>query len=126
MGDLHLMLVRCESGQWEQGWSALEVHPWRVYLTLISKEVLDHALHGWTQPLVKALGYAPDLILHRISPDARQCAAHEGCPFYRRRDCIPNAKRLPHCFEVRGLPADLGYEVIRLWRESVYIVVVEE
>jgi hypothetical protein len=126
MGDLHLMLVRSVGGEWEPDWAPLKGSPYEPYLTITTHEIVEHALHGWTSPLVKALGYAPKLVLHRLSPDARQCAMVDRCLFYRKRDCLPNAKNMPNCYEPRGVPSELGYEIIRLWRESVYVVVVEE
>ena len=126
MGDLDLMLVRSKGGEWEPEWAPLKGSPYETYLTVATRETIEHALNGWTSPLVKALGYAPKMILHRLSPDARQCALWSGCVFYRKRDCIPEAKNLPNCYQPRDVPPELGYEVIRLWRESVYLVVVEE
>ena len=126
MGPLDLMLVRSVAGVWEAEWAPLQDAPYAEYLTRIVKDTLDHALHGWTLPLVQGLGPSPRMILHRLSPDAKQCSLWEGCIFYRKRDCIPNAKNLPNCYQPRGVPAELGYELIRLWRESVYVVIVEE
>ena len=126
MGDLHLMLIRSRAGEWESYWQLLKDTPYASYLTRISKETLDHALHGWTSPLVKALGPTPAMILHRLSPDARQCVLWDKCVFYRKRDCTPKAPKMPNCFQPQGVPAELGYEVLRLWRDSVYIVLVEE
>jgi hypothetical protein len=126
VGDLHLMLVRSTGGVWEDEWEPLRDAPWAEYLTRVDKATLDHALHGWTSPLVKALGPSPSMILHRISPDAQQCALWDQCVFYRKRDCTPKAPKMPNCFQPVGVPAELGYEVVRLWRESVYVVIVEE
>lgn len=126
MGDLHLMLVRSKGGEWEPEWAPLKGTPYAEHFSKVSKETMDHALHGWTSPLTKGLSYAPNLILHRISPNARQCALWGDCVFYRKSDCVPKSPKLPNCFQPEGHPAELGYEVVRLWRESVYIVIVEE
>ena len=126
MGDLHLLLVRSVAGEWESDWAALRDSPYAEFLTRIEKETLDHALHGWTSPLVKKLGPSPQMILHRLSPDNRQCALWADCVFYRKRDCVPKAPKMPSCFEPRDLPTELGQEMLRVWRESVYIVLVEE
>lgn len=126
MGDLHLLLIRSYGGEWESEWEPLRGTSYAEYFTYTHREIIEHALLGWTSPLVKSLGPEPRLILHRLSPDARQCAAWEKCVFYRKTDCLPNAKQMPNCYQPRGVPGDLGYEMIRLWRESVYLVVVEE
>lgn len=126
MGDLNVMLVRCVQGRWEAAWEALQTSPYGQFVTVVPQQVIDHALLGWTSPLVKALGPAPNLILHRLSPDSKQCSQREGCLFYRKQDCLPKAPKMPSCFELAGLPADISYELLRLWRESVYMVAVEE
>ena len=126
VGDLHLMLVRSIGGEWESDWASLQGSSYARYFTVVSKEVVDHALHGWTSPLVKLLSYSPKDSLHCVSPDARQCSLWDKCVFYRKKDCIPNAKNMPNCFQPAGLPPELGYEVLRLWRESVYVLIVEE
>lgn len=126
MGDLHLMLVRSQQGVWEADWEPLRTTQYAEYVTKVSRETLDHALHGWTSPLVKALGPEPRLILHRLSPDSKQCAIWNDCIFYQKADCLPKAKKMPNCFQPVGVPVELGYEVLRLWRDSVYVVIVEE
>lgn len=126
MGDLHLMLIRSEGGVWEAEWDSLRQTPYATYFTVIPKETLDHALHGWTSPLVKGLGPSPAMILHRLSPDSKQCAVWDKCVFYRKTDCIPKSPKLPHCFVPVGVPTEQGYEVLRFWRDAVYVVVVQE
>lgn len=120
------MLVRCENGVWEPSWEPVRLSRYAEYFTKVPKQVMDHALLGWTSPLVKSLGPAPKLILHRLSPDARQCAVVEKCLFYQKKNCLPNAAKMPTCFELVGLPGEISYELLRLWRDSVYMVVVEE
>lgn len=127
LGALHVMLVRSEHDVWETYWAPLREHPLCRWLPRIPRETLDHALHGWTYPLVQVLGYEPKMILHGIArQEASECGARKGCPLYRAKDCIPTARNMPHCFVVGGLSGDLGHEVLRLWRDSVYVVVVEE
>lgn len=127
MGILNVMLVRSEHDVWEPHWAPLREHPLGRWLPRIPKETLDHALYGWTHPFVQLIGYAPSMILHGIArQEASECGARKGCPLHRPKDCTPTAKNMPHCFEIAGLPGDLSYEVVRLWRESVYIVVIEE
>jgi len=126
MGDLHLMLVRSRAGVWEPAWEPVRESRYAEFLTRVPKETIDHALNGWTSPLVKSLGPEPKLVLHRLSPDARQCGLWSSCVFYRKTDCLPKSPKMPNCFEPVGVPAETGYELLRLWRESVYVVVVEE
>lgn len=126
LGDLHLMLIRSQGGVWEEAWEPLRHTRYAEFITVTNKEVLDHALHGWTSPLIKILGPEPKFILHRLSPDAHQCELWRKCIFYRKKDCVPKAPLMPNCFQPVGVPPEIGYEILRLWRESVYVVVVEE
>lgn len=125
LGDLHLMLVYSKAGVWEPHWAPFKGTRYADLFTYVSVETMTHAMHGWTSPLVKALGPSPKMILHRLSPDARQCVLYDKCIFYIQRDCRPDAKKMPNCFQPVGVEAELGFEVIRLWRESVYVVVEE-
>lgn len=123
LGELNLYIIRSRGGVWEVEWEPIRATSYATYLTVLPKDTLDHALHGWTSPLVKALGPSPKMILHRLSPDARQCVLSRKCVFYRATDCVPNAAKMPNCFQPIGVPVEQGYELLRLWRESVYVVV---
>jgi hypothetical protein len=123
LGDLHLMLVYSTDGVWEPTWEPLKGTRYEEFFTVISVETVNHALRGWTSPLVKALGPSPAMVLHRLFPDAKQCAIWNKCIFYIPKDCRPDAKKMPNCFQPVGVPSELGFEVVSLWRESVYILI---
>lgn len=124
MGTLQLYLIYDYGGKWEGEWD-----PMRGVLDLptVSKEIMDHALHGWTKPLVDALGPPPQGKLRLLPSSARDCAHRTTCPSFDPNRCSPLRKKMPWCFEPDGLEAKrLVTEVITLWRDGVYVVVVVE
>jgi hypothetical protein len=128
MGFLDLYLIYDEDGVWEEEWRELQGEWYAPLLTTTSSEVLDQALKGYTQPLVKALGLSPQNCLIKIPEPARKCGARENCLFFDRGRCFPTAKKMPWCFVPDGIEGAernrLAAEVIRLWREGVYVVLV--
>lgn len=124
MGTLQLYLIYSQAGLWEEQWAPLQ----RVLdLPAVSKEVMDHALHGWTKPLVDALGPPPKGKLLLLPRSARDCAQRARCPSFDTKRCGLLLKKMPWCFEPDGLEEkNLVSEVISLWREEVYVVVVLE
>lgn len=131
MGMLELYLIYNEGGLWEEEWRPLQTYGDLVeQMPCVSKEQMEHALIGWTRPLIDALGPAPKGLLLKLPLVTRECCARETCPFFRPKDCISLSKRAPWCFQPNGI-ADLDVrklaaEVIKMWREGVYTVVVLE
>jgi len=124
MGSLELYLIYDEGGVWELEWRELQGV---LELPVVSKEDMDHALHGWTRPLVDALGPPPKGMLLKLPRTARLCAHEKACPFYDKRRCGLLLSKMPWCFEAAGLAAPkLVAEVIKLWRQEVYVVLVRE
>lgn len=124
MGTLQLYLIYSYGGNWEQEWAPMKDV---LDLPCVSKETMDHALHGWTKPLVDALGPPPKGRLVLLPRSARACAHRATCPSHDPKACGPLLKKMPWCFEPDGLEARLlATEVIKYWREEVYVVVVEE
>ncbi len=124
MGQLELYLIYNEGGVWEAQWRGFQ-GVWDV--PSVSKEVMDHALHGWTRPLVDALGPPPKGKLHMLPAKARRCASESECPFYDARRCGLLLTKMPWCFVPDGTaPGMLAAELIKLWREGVYVVAVLE
>lgn len=124
MGTVELYLIYDEGGTWEAEWREFQ-GVWD--LPSISKENMDHALHGWTRPLVDQLGPPPKGKLLLLPLKAKRCAQEEPCPFYSKRSCGVSAPNMPWCF----IPADtkagsLAAEVVKLWRAGVYVLVVLE
>lgn len=125
---VELYLIYAKNGVWEDEWKPLQGTDFAALFTAFPKAVMDHALWGYSKPLVSALGLPPAGALRKVPHP--QCSARVGCPFYEPRDCVPTGKKLPHCYRPEGLPAEdsrgLAYEAVRLWQDGVYIAVVEE
>jgi hypothetical protein len=128
MGDLEMYLIYAPGGTWEPEWRPLQGSALGDLFTVVTKEVMDHALWGYTQPLVQGLGLAPKGALQKMPHP--QCVKRVGCTFYEPRDCVPLGRNLPHCYQPEGLDSEdarnLAYEAVRLWREGVYVAVVTE
>jgi len=128
MGPLELYLIYAPGGVWEEEWRPLHGTEVGDLFTVVEKEVMDHALWGYSKPLTQALGLPPSGALRKMPH--QQCVHRGQCPFYEAPQCVPTGKNLPHCFQPEGLPSDqsrqLAYEAVRWWREGVYIAVVKE
>lgn len=124
MGTLQLYLIYCYDGTWEDEW-----RPMQGILDLpeVDKETMDHALHGWTRPLVDALGPPPKGRLLLLPRSARECSNKKTCPSFDAKQCGPLFKKMPWCYEPAGMEAKLLVaEVVKHWREEVYVVLVKE
>jgi hypothetical protein len=130
MGMIELLLIYQVGDVWEDAWKPLQGTPLGDFLPVVSDEVMNHALHGWTRPLVDALGLPPVGLLRKMPEEHRACEHRERCIFFDSAQCVPAGKKLPDCFQPENLATDvartLAYEVIRLWREGVYTVAVKE
>jgi hypothetical protein len=128
MGMLELQLLYSYQGVWEEDWALLQGSFLAESFTVTTKEVVDHALRGWTKPLVTALGIPPEGALRKLPPTAKVCSSLRGCP-HSGPDCHPLAKKMPWCFVPAGVVAPAepkASEVVQLWREGVHIVVLED
>lgn len=124
MGTIQLYLIYSYSDVWEEEWRGLQGV---MDLPSVTKEVMDHALIGWTKPLVDQLGPPPKGKLLLMPRTARHCAHEKTCSLFDRKNCSPFEKKMPWCFEPAGLdPLALSAEVVKLWRSEVYVVVVRE
>jgi hypothetical protein len=124
MGTLQLYLIYSYAGAWEAEWAPMAG---ALDLPVVSKETMDHALRGWTRPLVDGLGPAPAGRLLLMPRAARNCALRTTCPTYDPKRCGALLKKKPWCFEPEGVEARLLVtEIINMWRDEVYVVVVEE
>lgn len=124
MGPLELYLIYNEDGIWEVQWREFQgVWP----LPEISKADMDHALHGWTRPLVDQLGPPPKGMLRKLPTEARRCSVETRCPFFNAKHCGLLLPKMPWCFIPEGTAAShLATELINLWRSEVYVVVIKE
>jgi hypothetical protein len=127
MGYLELFLIYSVEGRWESDWEPLQGQPICDLLTHVSKEMWDHALRGWTSPLVKNLGLPPEGGLRKMS---QVCTHLDSCPMHDLKRCTPLSKRMFNCFQPLGVEGDialqLAAEIVRFWREGVRVLVVEE
>ena len=128
LGMVEMYIIYAKGDVWEDEWRALQGTEIAALFTVIPKEVMDHALWGYSKPLVDALGLPPKGALMKMPHPL--CRNRIGCTFYEPRDCVPTGRNLPHCYQPEGLLADqsreLAYVAVRFWREGVYIAVVKE
>lgn len=126
MGNLELYLIYQYGELWEEEWRPLQGEKITSLLTVVSKEMMDHALKGLTRPFIKALGIPPEGALRKL-PNGT-CDKRIMCPFYRKKECVPLFKKMPSCFEPAGVEdleaRRLAGLLVRMWREGVYLVVV--
>ena len=130
MGSLDLLLIYQVGEDWEPEWAPLQGSTFAAILSVVSDVVMNHAIRGWTKPLITGLGLPPQGSLRKIPPEHWNCEHRLKCPFYRKDTCEPTCKKLSDCFQPENLSGvearTLAYEAVRLWREGVYIVVVKE
>lgn len=128
MGVLPLYLIYENDGEWETYWRPLQGLWVTPLFTYVSKEMMDHALHGWTQPFVKALGLRPDMTLRKLP--TVECHQRNVCIYYNAKECKANARSMPWCFEPTGIETEevrrLAGEVVQFWRSGVHVVIVQE
>jgi len=128
MGDLELYLIYQYGQRWEETWVPAQGLEATNLLTVVDKAVMDHALAGWSSPLVKALGIPPEGALRKLPVGNRVCERRDPCPFYRPKECVPLHSKMPWCFEPSGIEDPnarrLIAELVKFWREGVYTVVV--
>jgi hypothetical protein len=125
MGQLALHLVRQEAGVWEPEWDDLRGTAIADLFTVVTREVIEQALQGYTKPLILALGLPPDGALRKLPPEAKICSQRRTCSLWDAQCCFPVAKKMPWCFQPSGLPPKAS-EAIQIWRERVYLVVALE
>ena len=128
LGDLELYLIYQYGKTWEDTWEPAQGLSAMSLLTVVGKDVMDHALAGWTSPLVKALGIPPEGALRKLPVENRVCERKDPCPFYRPKECVPLHPKMPWCFDPGGIEDPnarrLLAELVKFWKEGVYTVVV--
>lgn len=118
---IELYFIYSYNGTWEEQWKPLQG---AIDIPVVSKEIVDHALHGWTHPLVNELGPPPEGMLRKLPSE--HCANGSNCTFYDVSRCKVLSKKMPWCFEPKGItPGNLATEVIQLWKTGVYVLIVE-
>jgi len=130
MGMVEMYLIYDEGGVWEEEWRELQVSADLVDLSTVPKEMMEQALWGFTKPLVEALGPTPKGRLLGLPEASRECAERKKCPLYDSKRCSHLKPKMPWCF-VADLSLEAGVlrlmtELISMWREGVYVVLVRE
>lgn len=129
LGDLKTLLIYSEDGIWEAEWQCLQGTRVGDQLTVVPLTIVDHALRGWTYPLVSALGVPPVGALKKLPLASKVCQLRKSCTFYDNLQCFPEAKKLPWCYEPDGFDSVLVSKTtaraIMEWREGVYLIVVK-
>jgi len=126
-GDLQVLTIRETNGVWEPEWEPLRGTPIGDLLTVVNKDVLDHALRGWSKPLVGVLGLPPSGAKRKLPVVARECVQRNNCATYVASTCQPKSRDLPWCYEPDGLEGKVklaASKAIRFWHEGVYLIVV--
>lgn len=126
MGDISLFIIWADEAGWGD-WDAVRTSLFAPLLSVIPKTVMDHALRGWTKPLVDALGLPPQGALRKMPPSAKQCEQRHKCIFFEKNRCHPFTKKMPWCYEPDGVGgAPFTADIISHWRKGVYVIVVLE
>lgn len=134
---IYYLFVLHEStdGTWDdQEWEAVRQHDETDELvdlfSRVTWESYDDALHGYTMPLIEELELDPESCLIKGQLALSQCLHHEVCPSYDEDACYGH-KEPPPCYEPTIEEADYNLRstvarIYELWRNDVWIVVVEE
>lgn len=124
-----MLLISVEEGRWEAEWEPLRGTVFGDQFSVITKEVLEHALKRWSRPLADTLGIPPIGALKKIPLEGRECFRRGKCPLYNPKQCFPEAKNMAWCFEPDGVADEtVRYAATRAfeyWRDGVYLVVVQ-
>jgi len=130
-GDLDVFAIWTLNGKWEPDWEPLRGHPITSLFTTVDKSAMEHALKGWSFPLIKALGIPPDGALRKLPLAARECGQRTTCASHDPKTCRTQLKKLPICYEPGGefdndSARNKASEAVQLWHEGVYVIVVDE
>lgn len=126
-GFLEVFVIQETAGVWEAEWEPLRETSVGALFSRVTQRDLNHALNGWTHPLVEALGLSPEMALAKL-PSAR-CDKQERCSLHDARKCLVLSKKLPWCYEPAGLETlsetalTRAAEVVFLWKQQVYVVI---
>ncbi|MBD3262160.1 MAG: hypothetical protein GF334_10930 [Candidatus Altiarchaeales archaeon] len=101
---------------------------WEPFLRKVSGETLSYALHGYTKPLVEALGPDPMTVAGRVPPSVGFCRRHQNKTCSVRKDICRPGPETPECYEPDVEDIDFEealYEVVMGWKEGYYVLVIE-
>ena len=124
----------------QENWGGLDPlreTSWGGGVQVISGEVLSHALHGFIEPLLKALRIDPHSCARKVLPKEGECSMRGECPRWNPQLCRPGGKFQkelgpPECYfppivaPSGSTQANLFTEVALSWREGRHTIVVTE
>lgn len=129
-GEIELLAIDIREGRWEAEWEPLRGTVYGDQFSIVSREALNHALHGFSRPLSVALGIPPAGALRKIPKPSRGCYVRAKCPFFRPQHCHIESAKMPWCFEPDAIEDSkirmAVAKAVSLWREAVYLVAVED
>lgn len=131
IGEVELLLIdQDEDGKWEPEWEPLRETVFGDQFSVVSRDVVNHALYRYSRPLADALGVPPWGALKKIPKVSRECYRRKSCPLYDKRLCYTDSANMPWCFEPDGVEPETvrltATKAIELWRDRVYLVVIHE
>lgn len=126
-GSIEVLLIWSSKGVWESEWEPLRGTSWADLMTVVKSEVVEHALKGWSKPLMTAMGLPPEGALRKVPLESRVCKIRGECATHDPSKCKPVSKDLPWCYEPDGLESETlrtaAGRLLQAWREGVYVVV---
>jgi len=125
-GEIKLMVVVPHKGDPWGVLAALRGTPWAEQLSVVSGEVMSHALHGWATPLMRVIGPEPKYRGLHLPKKVGGCALKSGCILSSPK-CRPG-KKPPMCYEPMSYTGEIGLAlttVVMSWTEGRYVVIVE-
>jgi hypothetical protein len=126
MGEIELFVISVTPEGWGE-WEDVRESPFGKLISVVPFSAYDHALRGWSKPLVTALGLPPEGALRKMPTLAKQCGLRRDCIFYKKAKCHPFSKKMPWCYEPQGVgAAPHSTEILSMWREGVYVIAVLE
>ena len=130
-GEIRLLVsVATEELPWGD-FDVLRGTSWQAGITLVSGDVLSHALHGYHHPLVRELGRPPSTNGKLLNEAEGACALAGGCLGWDPKHCRPSGELKnkepgpPDCYEAPLMGAtEVATRVCLAWKEGRHTVVV--
>ncbi len=102
---------------------------WLNNIPVVSKESFNHALNGWTIPILREIGPQPEGIFKKIPKTYCSQLLDKTCISADKATCYPN-KKVPICYEasfpVEPLARVAASAVVSAWREGAYVFILGE
>jgi hypothetical protein len=122
-GEVKIMVAIPRDGNPWGVLAPLQDTAWGEQISVVSGEVLSHALHGWVVPLMKVIGIDPGRRACYIPNDENECALIREC-LGARSYCFAASNITPSCYEPIGADP-IAKDVMLAWQDGWYVLVVE-